>query len=403
MVYLILNVPTNNMRRINIIVLDSFGVGELPDAIDYNDVGSNTLGSIYKNTKLDLPNMKKLGLYNINGINLPEKEENCIACYGKAKELSKGKNSPVGHWEICGYVKEIAFSTFPEGFPKELLDLISERANIPDFICNEKGSGTELLKKYGEESVKTRKPIVYTSADSVFQIAAHEEIYSVEELYNICKIARSIIDENNYNIGTVIARPFIGTCNEDYKRTYNRRDFEASTFGTTLLDRFSENGRTVYAIGKIEDLFVGRGITKAIHTQGNTDGIEKNIAALKNTNYDLIFTNLVDFDMLYGHRNNVEGYARALEEFDSKLPEIMENLREDDILIITADHGCDPVTPSTDHSREYIPILVYGKKLKQNVNLGIRETYADISATILDIFNLEKLKYGKSFKEEIMK
>ena len=222
-------------------------------------------------------------------------------------------------------------------------------------------------------------------------------------MYKICKIARTVIDENNYNIGTVIARPFVGTCNEDYVRTYNRRDFEASTFGTTLLDRFIENGKTVYAIGKIEDLFVGRGITKAIHTQGNTDGIEKNIEALKNTNYDLVFTNLVDFDMLYGHRNNVDGYARALEEFDAKLPEIMENLRKEDILIITADHGCDPVTPSTDHSREYIPILVYGKNLEQNVNLGIRETYADIAATILDIYNLENLKYGKSFKEQIIK
>ena len=246
------------MRRINIIVLDSFGVGELPDAIDYNDVGSNTLENIYKNSRLHLPNMKKLGLYNIDGLNIPEREENCIGCYGKAKELSKGKNSPVGHWEICGYVKEVAFSTFPEGFPKKLLDLISEKANIPGFICNEKGSGTELLKKYGEESVKTKKPIVYTSADSVFQIAAHEEVYSVEDLYKICKIARTVIDENNYNIGTVIARPFVGTCNEDYVRTYNRRDFEASTFGTTLLDRFIENGKTVYAIGKNRRFICGK-------------------------------------------------------------------------------------------------------------------------------------------------
>lgn len=390
------------MGRINIIVLDSFGVGELPDAKDYNDVGSNTLESIYANTNLKLPNMKKLGLYNINGLNIPEKEEFCIGCYGKANELSKGKNSPVGHWEICGAVTEVAFSTFPNGFPQKLLDLISEKAGIPGFICNRRGSGTELLKKYGEESVKTRKPIVYTSADSVFQIAAHEDVYSVEELYNICKISRNIIDEYNYNIGTIIARPFVGTCNEDYKRTYNRRDFEATTFSTTLLDRLVENGKKVYAIGKIEDLFGGRGITKAVHTQGNTDGIEKNIEALKDNGYDFIFTNLVDFDMLYGHRNDVEGYAKALEEFDSKLPEIIENLRADDILIITADHGCDPVTTSTDHSREYIPILVYGKSLKQNVDLGVRETYADISATILDIYGLEKLKYGTSFKKEIL-
>lgn len=391
------------MGRINIIVLDSFGVGELPDANVYGDEGSNTLEGIYNNTCLNLPNLKKIGLYNINGLHINEKEDEPIGCFGKATEISKGKNSPVGHWEISGYVTEVAFSTFPKGFPQELLDKVSAEAGIPGFICNEKGSGTDLLKKYGEESVRTRKPIVYTSADSVFQIAAHEEVYTVEELYRICKVAREVIDKYNYNIGTVIARPFVGTCNEDYKRTYNRKDFEATTFGRTMLDVLTENNRKVYAIGKIEDLFVGRGIQKAVHTEGNADGIEKNIEILKNKeeHYDLIFTNLVDFDMLYGHRNNVEGYARALEYFDSKLPEIISAMNEDDILIITADHGCDPSTPSTDHSREYIPILVYGKSLKQNVDLGIRGTYADISATVLDYFGLEKLKYGISFKNEI--
>ena len=390
------------MGRINIIVLDSFGVGELPDAHEYGDEGSNTLEGIYNNYKLNLPKLKKLGLYNIVGLNIPEKEENPIGCFGKATEISKGKNSPIGHWEMSGAITEVAFSTFPNGFPKDLLEKVSKEANIPGFICNEKGSGTDLLKKYGEESVKTKKPIVYTSADSVFQIAAHEDVYPIDELYRICKVARKVIDKGNYNIGTVIARPFVGTANDNYKRTYNRKDFEATTFSKTMLDVLNENGRTVYAIGKIEDLFVGRGITDSVHTEGNADGIEKNILALKNSNYDLIFTNLVDFDMLYGHRNDVEGYGKALEYFDSKLPEIIKNLKQDDILIITADHGCDPSTPSTDHSREYIPVIVYGKSLKSNIDLGIRKTYADISATVLDYFDLENLKYGTSFKNEII-
>lgn len=245
--------------------------------------------------------------------------------------------------------------------------------------------------------------MVYTSADSVFQIAAHEDYISLDRLYEICKISREVIDEMGYNIGTVIARPFVGDSPDTYKRTYNRKDFEATDFGRTMLDVFVDNGKKVLAIGKIEDLFTGRGITRAIHTNGNTDGIARNIEALKSAEEDIIFTNLVDYDMLYGHRNDPIGYARALEEFDNKLPEIMSLLRDDDILIITADHGCDPVTPSTDHSREYIPILIYGKNIKENVNIGIRDTYADISATILDIYGFEKLPYGTSFKELIMK
>jgi len=390
-------------KRAIIIVLDSFGVGETPDAYQYGDEGSNTLEGIYNNTELRIPNMKKLGLYNIQGLNINKKEENPIGIYGKAAEKTKGKNSPVGHWEIAGFIKDEPFKTYYEGFPKELLDEIAEKGNIKGFICNEKGSGTDFLKKYGEQSIETGMPIVYTSADSVLQIAAHEEkTMSVEELHNLCKIARNIIDEKGYGIGTVIARPFVGDSSENFVRTYNRKDFEAEDFGRTMLDVFCENGKKVLAIGKIEDLFTGRGITRAIHTSGNADGIEKTIEAIKNSDEDLIFTNLVDFDMLYGHRNNIEGYAKALEEFDKKLPEIMETLTEDDILILTADHGNDPSTPSTDHSREYIPILVYGKKLKENVDLGIRETYADISATILDIFELEKLENGTSFKNEIM-
>lgn len=389
------------INRVIIIVLDSFGVGEAPDAVEYGDVGSNTLEGIYYNATLNIPNMKKLGLYNIQGLSIKEKEENPIGIYGKAAEKTKGKNSPVGHWEIAGYIKDEAFKTYYDGFPKELLDEISKRAGIKGFICNEKGSGTDFLKKYGEESIEKNMPIVYTSADSVFQIAAHENMIPVPELYKICKIARDVIDEKGYGIGTVIARPFVGDKADNFTRTYNRKDFEAENFGKTMLDSFQENGKKVLAIGKIEDLFSGRGINRAIHTNGNTDGIEKTIYEIKNATEDMIFVNLVDFDMLYGHRNNIEGYARALEEFDSKLPEIMNSLKENDLLILTADHGNDPSTPSTDHNREYIPILAYGKTLKQNVDLGIRETYSDISATILDLFNMEKLN-GTSFKNEIL-
>jgi len=390
------------INRVILIILDSFGVGELPDASEYGDKGSNTLEGIYNNTNLSLPNMKKMGLYNIDGLNINEKEEYIIGAFGKAGEKSKGKNSPVGHWEIAGFIKEEPFKTYYNGFPDEILNEIVKRSGINGFICNEKGSGTELLKKYGEESYSKKMPIVYTSADSVLQIAVHEDIISPEELHKICKIARDVIDELEFDIGTVIARPFVGTCAEDFVRTYNRKDFESESFGKTMLDVFIENNKKVLAIGKVEDLFAGRSITRCIRTKGNTDGIEKTIDAVKNSKEDIIFTNLVDFDMLYGHRNNIVGYARAMEEFDNKLPDIMDAMRKEDILIVTADHGNDPSTPSTDHSREYVPILIYGDNIKQNVNLGTLETFADIAETILNIFGFEALKTGKSFKEKIM-
>ena len=388
------------MRSI-VIVLDGFGVGEAPDAKEYKDEGSNTLEGIYKNTKLNIPNLKKLGLYNIDGIDIPEKENTPEGCFGKATEMCKGKNSPVGHWEISGFVKEEAFTTYPNAFPKEMIDEFIAKTGVKGVLCNEVGSGTEILKRFGKEHMETGYPIIYTSADSVFQIAAHEEIIPVEKLYEICEITRQMLNNPKYNIGTVIARPFIGDSPENFTRTYNRRDYEWSDFGITMLDVMKETGKDVIAIGKIEDLFSGRGITKAIHTQGNADGIEKTIEEIKKQSEGLIFTNLVDFDMLYGHRNDIEGYAKALEYFDSKLPEIISNLKQDDVLIITADHGNDPSTPSTDHSREYIPILVYGKEIKSTINLGTRKTYADISATILEMFGMEKLKYGESFYLEI--
>lgn len=390
------------INRAIVIVLDGFGVGELPDANNYGDVGSNTLKGIYDNTKLNLPNMKKLGLYNIPQIGIDEKEENVVGAYGKAIEQSVGKNSPVGHWEISGFILKNGFKTYPNAFPKDLINEFIKETGVKGILCNEVGSGTEILKRFGEEHIRTGYPIIYTSADSVFQIAAHEDVIPVEELYRICKIARKILDNPKYNVGTVIARPFVGDKPENFTRTYNRKDFESETFGKTMLDIISQNKKDVIAIGKIKDLFVGRGITKEIHTRGNVDGIEKTIEEIGKQNEGLIFTNLVDFDMLYGHRNNIEGYEKALEYFDNKLPEIISNMKDTDILIITADHGNDPSTPSTDHSREYIPILVYGKNVKPNVNLGIRNTYADISATILDILKMQQLE-GISFKNEIIK
>ncbi len=391
------------INRAIIIVLDSFGVGELPDADKYGDVGANTLGHIYELAKPKLNNMKKLGLYNIDGVTVPEKEEKPIGIFGKAAEKSAGKNSPVGHWEICGYVKKEPFKTYPNGFQTKMIDEFKEKTGLKGTLYNGVGSGTELLKQYGEEHIRTGYPIIYTSADSVFQIAAHEDIIPVEKLYELCRIAREMLSSKEYNIGTVIARPFVGDRADNFTRTYNRKDFESPEFGKTMLDVLHENNNEVVAIGKIQDLFSGRGISKAIHTEGNADGIEKTINEIKNNqSAKLIFTNLVDFDMLYGHRNNVEGYAKALEYFDNKLPEIIGAMNEDDMLIVTADHGNDPSTPSTDHDREYIPILMYGKNIKSGINIGVRDTYADISATVLDIFNYPTLENGKSFKDLII-
>lgn len=390
------------INRTIIMVLDGFGVGEASDCKKYGDEGSNTLAGIYNNATLNIPNMQNLGLYNIDGVEVGKKVEKTIGAYGKMQEQADGKNSPVGHWEISGYIKHPGFATYPNAFPQKLIDEFIAKTGVKGILCNEVGSGTEILKRFGEEHIKTGYPIIYTSADSVFQIAAHEDVIPVEKLYEICKIARKILDKPEYNIGTVIARPFVGDNAENFTRTYNRRDFESTTFGKTMLDIVKENNKEVIAVGKIEDLFAGRGITKAIHTSGNADGIEQTINCIKENTEGLIFTNLVDTDMLYGHRNNIQGYAEALEYFDSKLPEIMGNLKDTDMLIITADHGNDPSTPSTDHSREYTPILIYGKQIKENVNLGTRKTFADISATVLEILGLQKLENGESFKKDIV-
>ena len=391
------------INRAVIMVIDGFGVGEAPDAKQYGDEGSNTLVNIYNQVHPQLPNMKKLGLYNIDGVEIADKENYTLGAYGRAQEQCDGKNSPVGHWEISGFIKHPGFKTYPNAFPQELIDEFIRETGCGNVLCNEVGSGTEILKRFGEEHMKTGYPIIYTSADSVFQIEAHEDIIPVPKLYEMCQIARRILNDPKYNVGTVIARPFVGDKADNFKRTYNRRDFECPTFGETMLDVITKNDKEaeVIAIGKIEDLFSGRGITKAIHTNGNAEGIDITIEHIKKESRGLIFTNLVDTDMLYGHRNNVKGYAEALEYFDGKLPEIMRALKDDDILIITADHGNDPTTPSTDHSREFIPILVYGKQIKENVNIGTRATYADISATILELFNMNKIT-GTSFKDEIL-
>lgn len=393
------------MKRATIIVLDSVGIGELPDAAKYGDEGSNTIVNIKKAyPSLDLKNMCSLGLGNIDadGAELLGKVENPKGCYGRMFEASNGKDTTTGHWEIAGIITDNPFPTFTDtGFPKEIMDKF-EAAIGRKTLGNISASGTAIINELGDEHVKTRFPIVYTSADSVFQIACHEEIIPVDELYRICEIARELLT-GDYGVARVIARPFVGSGNGNYTRTERRKDFSLAPTSTTILDLVKEKGLTVAAIGKIEDIFEHRGITIKDHTTNNNDGIEKTIEYLKKNFEGLLFTNLVDTDMIYGHRNDVKGYAEALMYFDSKLPEIMDSMNEQDILIITADHGCDPTTPSTDHSREYVPLLVFGKNLKEGINLGTRKTFADVGATIAEYFNIDERFGATSFLKDILK
>lgn len=389
------------INRAVLIVLDSVGVGELPDANEYGDVGSNTVKNIYKNIDdFSLPNLEKLGLLNIDGFEDIKKTDVYLGTVAKCNEKSKGKDTTTGHWEISGLVLEKPFPTYPNGFPDEFIKEFEQKVGRKT-IGNYPASGTEIIKELGKEHVETGNLIVYTSADSVFQIAAHEEIVSLNELYNICKIAREML-QGEHGVGRVIARPFIGV-EGNYTRTSNRRDFSLVPPKDTLLDYVKNNNMEVYAIGKIEDIFVNKGITKSNHTHNNEEGIEATIEALKEDFKGLIFTNLVDFDMVYGHRNNVQGYADALKYFDDKLPEIIDNLKDDDVLIITADHGCDPTTESTDHSREYIPLIFYGKNIKENNNLGILDTYSSIGKTILNMLKIKNDIEGKSVLGNIVK
>lgn len=393
------------MKRAIIIVLDSVGIGELPDAADFGDVGSNTLVNIKKaRPETSLPNMAALGLGNIQGedIHLLGKVDAPKGCYCKMAEKSIGKDTTTGHWEIAGIVTANPFPTYTEtGFPKEIMDAF-EAAIGTKTLGNYSASGTEIIKELGEEHMKTGYPIVYTSADSVFQIAAHEEIIPLDRLYEICGIARKILT-GEHGVARVIARPFVGTPAEGFTRTKNRKDFSLEPTGVTILDLAKEKGMEVVAIGKIEDIFEHRGMTKTDHTTNNADGIEKTIQYMKEEFEGILFTNLVDTDMVYGHRNDVEGYAGALEYFDGKLPEIMAQLKEDDILIVTADHGCDPTTPSTDHSREYVPVLICGEKVKEGVDLGIRKGFTDLGQTVADYLGLDAAFDAESFLQDILK
>lgn len=382
------------MKRAIVIVLDGVGIGELPDADKYGDVGSNTLMNVKKAVPdLELTNMCKLGLGNIDGENLFESTDNPEGLYGKMAEHSAGKDTTTGHWELAGIWLDKPFPTYKDGFPKEVIEEF-EKAIGTKTLANYPASGTEIINKLGDEHMATGYPIVYTSADSVFQIAAHEDIISVKKLYEMCEKARKIL-RGEHNVGRVIARPFIGSSG-NYIRTANRKDYSVSPIHPTVLDYIKSAGLEVAGVGKIEDIFNMQGITKTTHTTNNKDGIKQTIDYINEDFGGMIFTNLVDYDMLYGHRNNPKGFANALKEFDDRLPDIISAMKEEDILFITADHGCDPTTESTDHSREYVFVLGYGKKVEPQ-NIGVRDTYADLAKTIAEYLDIQENIKGKSF------
>lgn len=391
----------NSINRIIWIVLDSVGMGALPDADRFGDVGSDTIGNTAKAVGgLDIPHMIELGLGNIDFIHNLDFCKQPIGCYGRLAELSNGKDTTIGHWEMAGIYSPDPFPVYPDGFPDEIITAFVQQNHLSGILGNKPASGTEILKELGPIHERTGKPIIYTSGDSVFQIAAHEDIIPLEQLYEMCKSARSILI-GEHSVARVIARPFVGT-NGDYKRTANRRDFSLKPSTDNILCRIKDSGRDVIGIGKIEDIFAGIGLTQAIHTRDNQDGINVTINCMKENNHGLIYTNLVEFDSVWGHRNDYVGYAKGLYEFDMRLPEIMDTMKTDDLLIITADHGCDPTTSSTDHSREYVPLLLYSKSIQQNVNLGTRKTFADIAQTIANIWNLTETSSGTSFLELIL-
>lgn len=381
------------MKRIFLIVLDSFGIGEMEDAESYGDKGTNTLLSVSGSPEFAMPNMGKLGLFNLDGVTCGEKTASPTARIARMKEASRGKDTTIGHWEIAGVLSEKPLPTYPHGFPKEVLDMFSAVTGR-GVLCNQPYSGTEVIRVYGDEHVKTGKLIVYTSADSVFQIAAHEDVVPVDTLYEYCRQAREIL-QGEHGVGRVIARPFTGTSG-NYTRTPRRHDFSLLPPSVTMLDQLKDAGKAVISVGKIKDIFAGRGITEAVYTKGNEEGIAQTLHFLEKDFEGLCFVNLVDYDMLYGHRNDVDGYARALAFFDRKLPEILDRLREEDILMITADHGCDPgYKVSTDHSREHTPFLMYGRLVTPG-NLGTRDTFADIGATVLSWFGIRPQFAGTS-------
>ncbi len=388
------------INRVTLIIMDSVGIGELPDAAKYNDCGSNTLGNCSRAVGgLNLPNLARLGLGNILDIKGVPAAAEPLGAYGKMAEQSAGKDTTTGHWELSGIILSNPFPVYPGGFPREVIEPFEEKIGRK-VIGNKMASGTEIIEELGAQHMETGSPIVYTSADSVFQIAAHEEVIPVQDLYNMCKAAREILT-GEHAVGRVIARPFTGKPGS-FQRTANRHDFSLKPSEKTVLNLLQDNNLDVAAVGKIEDIFAGEGISRSVHTKSNMDGVDQTLNFMRDDMKGLIFTNLVDFDSVYGHRNNPRGYAEALQAFDKRLPEIMDALGPDEILILTADHGCDPTTLSTDHSREYVPLIVYGKAVKPGTRLGTRQTFADVAATIADLFGLSWPR-GKSFARDILK
>ncbi len=388
------------MKRAFVIILDGVGVGQLPDAAEYGDVGSNTLGNLAQAVGgLNLPHLEELGLGKIIPIQGMNGAIEARANYGKMREVSAGKDSTSGHWEIAGLILEKPFPTYPNGFPKEVIDEFTRRTGY-GVLGNKPASGTEIIKELGEEHLRTGKLIVYTSADSVFQIAAHEKVVPVEKLYEICQIARDML-QGEHAVGRVIARPFVGENAQTFVRTPRRKDFSLTPFKPILHQILKEQGWPVVSIGKIYDLYAGVGIGKAVKTHNNAEVMQAILNEMETTERGFIMANLVDFDMLWGHRNDVQGFYNGLKEFDGWLPEFLNALRDDDLVIITADHGNDPTTPSTDHSREFVPLLAFGPGFKQNVDLGTRKTFADVQATLTDYFGVPGTGKGESFLSQI--
>jgi phosphopentomutase len=390
---------TSTFDRVILVVLDSVGVGELPDADAYGDRGSDTLGNISRAVPLSLPTLRTLGLPRVARVQGMAPLDRPRGAFGRMAERSAGKDSVTGHWELTGIVLSRAFPTFPRGFPRQLIDAFEAQIGRRT-LGNKAASGTVIIDELGPEHIRTGSPIVYTSADSVFQIAAHEEVIPVPELYRICEIAYELAAEG-MGIGRVIARPFIGRPG-GFKRTANRHDYALPPSGTTLLDALKAAGHTVFAIGKIQDLFAGRGITAAVHTSSDDHGVDEIEAAMAAIPAGLIFANLVDFDTVYGHRNDPAGYAANLERFDARLARLLPKLRTRDLLIITADHGNDPTTASTDHAREYVPVFAVGEHVKPGVDLGTRDTFADLGQTVAEVFGVGPLTNGTSFLREIV-
>lgn len=381
------------MKRVILIVLDSVGIGEAPDAAMFKDEGSNTVKSALEGDYTLMPNMASLGLFNIDGMDWAKGIENPLGAFARMKERSMGKDTTIGHWEIAGLVSDSPLPTFPEGFDKELIEEL-EKQTGRKVLCNKPYSGTKVIADFGKAHEESGDLIVYTSADSVLQIAAHEDVISVSELYEICEKARKICT-GKWGVGRIIARPFVGSY-PDYVRTSNRHDYSLKPAKKTVLDYIIASKKTVKAVGKINDIFAGEGISEYVRTSSNDEGVDKTLEYMKDDFDGIIFTNLVDFDMVYGHRNDVQGYKKALMQFDSRLPEIIRAMKDEDVLMITADHGCDPATPSTDHSREYTPFIMYGKDIKKGHNMGTRDTFADIGATIADYLDVQGSIDGKS-------